>query len=74
MISKRKIMKTKSLKQAVKEIFNIDLEQRTGIFIEEAMRGEVAKGYDEIGKTARQDTYENLAQDFRNRTECYGSR
>lgn len=74
MINKEKIMKTKNLEEAVKEIFNLDLKQRTCILTKEAMTGEVAKQYDEIGKTARQETYEKITQDFKIRTGCYGSR
>ncbi len=67
-----KIMATRSLEEAVKELFGLDSNGRICIFNQEAMTGSVASEYDELGKSERQETYKRLAEDFKRRTECYG--
>lgn len=69
---KTKIQQTGTLEDAVKEVFNLDMERRLCILKKEAMIGQVAEKYDEIGKLARQETYGKIMEDFKNRSGCYG--
>ena len=66
------IQQTETLEDAVKEVFNLDMEKRLCVLKKEAMSGEVAEKYDEIGKLARQETYGRIVEDFKNRAGCYG--
>lgn len=72
---KEKLSGVKNLSEAVKSIFdlelNIDLESRFCMFTQEAMNGEVTEAYNQLGKKIRAQTYHNIAEDFRNRTDCY---
>ena len=68
---KERLEKTKSLEEAVKELFGLDLEGRLCIFTQEAMNDEVAKAYNQIGALARLETYQRIVEDFKNRTGCY---
>ena len=67
-----KIESTNTIEEAIKEIFNKEINGRSCILLEEAMTGQVAEKYDEIGKLARQETYKKIVIDFKNRTGCYG--
>jgi len=67
-----KIESTTCLEEAVKEIFGKEINRRNCILLDEAMTGQVAEKYDEIGKLARQETYKKIVTDFKNRTGCYG--
>lgn len=67
-----KIESTTCLEEAVKEIFGKEINRRNCILSEEAMTGQVAEKYDEIGKLARQETYKKIVTDFKNRAGCYG--
>ena len=69
---KTTIQQTGTLEDAVKEVFNLDMGRRLCILKKEAMIGQVAEKYDEIGKLARQDTYGKIVEDFKNRAGCYG--
>ena len=69
---KTTIQQTGTLEDAVKEVFNLDMERRLCILKKEAMIGQVAEKYDEIGKLARQETYGRIVEDFKNRAGCYG--
>lgn len=68
---KAKIMASSSLGEAVKDLFGLDLGGRLCIFTQEAMDGEVARAYNQIGSWARLETYRRIAEDFKNRTNCY---
>jgi len=68
---KERLEKTKSLEEAIKELFGLDLEGRLCILTQEAMNDEVAKAYNQIGSLARLETYHRIVEDFKNRTGCY---
>mgnify|MGYP001617207793 CR=1 FL=1 len=70
-IDKAKIMASSSLGEAVKGLFGLDLEGRLCIFTQEVMDSEVARAYNQIGSLARLETYRRIAEDFKNRTDCY---
>jgi 2-polyprenyl-3-methyl-5-hydroxy-6-metoxy-1,4-benzoquinol methylase len=67
-INRTEIEATKSLEEAVAEIFSIDTSKRTCLFPNEAMTGELAEAYDKVGREARRGTYRNLVVDFLERT------
>ena len=71
-IDRKEIEKTQSLECAVREAFGLEMEGRTHILSKEAMSGDVAKQYNNLGISGRQDTYRRIVQDFKNRTGCYG--
>lgn len=68
---KAKIMASFSLGEAVNDLFGLDLGGRLCIFTQEAMDGEVARAYNQLGSLARLETYRRIAEDFKNRTGCY---
>lgn len=68
-INREKIETTDNLAQAIKELFNLDLEGRLCIFDHEAMEGEVARAYDKLGLESRRETYRRIAEDFKHRTK-----
>jgi ubiquinone/menaquinone biosynthesis C-methylase UbiE len=72
MINRRELMSTNSLEEAIKLLFNINFNGRIDIITQEAMIGQVALEYDELGKNARAETYQKIVEDFKNRTGCYG--
>ncbi|MEK6917785.1 MAG: class I SAM-dependent methyltransferase [Nanoarchaeota archaeon] len=70
-INRRQIEKTKSLAEAVKLVYGINLKGRLCVLDNEAMVGEVADSYNELGLNARRETYRKLAQDFKFRTDYF---
>lgn len=72
MVNKEALMKTKSLEEAIELLFNETSTGRNCIFTQEAMSGSVAREYDCLGKSGRQETYKKIAEDFKRRTGCYG--
>lgn len=72
MVNKEELMNTKTLREAVKLLFNRQSSGRDCILTQEAMRGRVATEYDTLGKSVRMETYKKLAEDFKIRTGCYG--
>jgi len=73
MVNKEELMKTKSLEEAITLLFNRVSNGRNCIFTQEAMNGCVAREYDYLGKSGRQETYKKIAEDFKRRTGCYGA-
>ena len=71
-VNQIKIESTSNIEEAIREIFGKEIRGRCCILPEEAMTGQVAEKYDEIGKLARQETYKKIVTDFKNRTGCYG--
>lgn len=72
MVNKDALMRTKSLEEAIKLLFERTSTSRDCIFTQEAMTGRVASEYDYLGKSGRQETYKKIAEDFKRRTGCYG--
>lgn len=72
MVNKEEFMRTKSLEEAIYLIFNRASSGRDCIFTQEAMTGCVAREYDYLGRSGRQETYRKLAEDFKRRTGCSG--
>jgi len=72
MVNKDTLMRTKSLEEAIKLLFERTSTGRDCIFTQEAMTGCVASEYDYLGKSGRQETYKKIAEDFKRRTSCYG--
>jgi len=71
--TKEQLEQTSSIKEAVKLLFNVDLNGRTVLFPEEGMQKEVAEAYNQLGLSARRETYRQIAEDFKVRTGCYGA-
>ncbi len=71
MVNKSKLLKTRTLEEALTLIFDIAPSGRNCILTQEGMNGEVAREYDLLGKNSRQETYHRIAEDFRIRTSCY---
>lgn len=72
-MDKKLIEVTSSLEEAIKLLFGVDLNGRTVLFEKEGMNHEVAKAYNQLGLTARRETYRNIAEDFKVRTGCYNA-
>ncbi len=71
MIQKEKLEATVSLEDAIFEIYGLKLEGRSSLFEQEEMKGEVAEEYFQLGVKSRTRTYQNIVEDFKNRTGCY---
>ena len=63
-VTKEEIQTTESLEDAVKLIFGVDIIGRNCILNQEAMTGDVAKEYDELGKNHRAETYRKIASEI----------
>ncbi|MCK4650275.1 class I SAM-dependent methyltransferase [Candidatus Pacearchaeota archaeon] len=70
-ILKKRITQTVSLNQAVENIFDAEMNGRTYVLENEAIGGIVAREYNILGKTSRNDTYRKICEDFKNSAECY---
>ncbi|PIN73101.1 hypothetical protein COV20_06375 [Candidatus Woesearchaeota archaeon CG10_big_fil_rev_8_21_14_0_10_45_16] len=64
------IEQTKTLEEAVRFLFNVEMDDQRALILEEqSMSGEVATTYDQIGSQARSATYQRITQDFIQRTQ-----
>ena len=72
-MDRKSIEATSSLEEAIKLLFNVDLNGRIVLFPEEGMQKEVAQAYNQLGLSARRETYRHIAEDFKVRTGCYGA-
>ncbi|MDP1694270.1 MAG: class I SAM-dependent methyltransferase [Candidatus Woesearchaeota archaeon] len=66
---RRDLEHTQSLAEAIYTFFGRTLEERLCIFDSEAMEGEVAQAYNDLGLQSRRETYKRIAEDFRLRTQ-----
>ncbi len=67
--TREELEQTENLAEAVALVFGKKLQGRMKVLAEEAVSGEVAKSYHELGKKTRQETYQNIAADVLARTE-----
>ncbi len=65
-IDRRRIEQTRTLEEAIKEVFDLEIEVRTCTLTEDSMCGDVAIQYDTLGKNVRKTTYGLIAQDYVN--------
>lgn len=72
MISRSELERTRTLEEALKIFFDVSAKGRAFLLTDEMMRETAAKEYDSLGKNHRQGTYSRIAEDFKNRTGCYG--
>src|SRR3989344_3474441 len=72
MVTKQEIMDTATLEEAVQLLFRVPLSERMYLLAKEAMEGDLAREYDELGRNARSETYQKIAEDFKQRTGGYG--
>jgi len=70
-ITLEELNRTTCLEEAIMLLFRKKMEGRMLIPVQEAMKGEVAALYNQLGLKARQSTYDKIALDFRTRTDCY---
>lgn len=61
---KQQIEQTKSLEEAVKSVFRIEIDGRTFVLAQESMDNGLAEDFDSLGRLCRADTYKQIAYDF----------
>ncbi len=67
-ITKDEVERTKDLAEAIRTFFGLNLEGRLCVLDSEAMEGNVAEAYNQLGLNARRGTYGKIVTDFKTRT------
>lgn len=76
MLNRNRIESTKTLAEAVKVAFGVDIDtsQRNLVLGKELMDGDIAKAYDAIGRISRKETYQKIIRDFLMRIDYFSTK
>ena len=67
-LTKDEVERTKDLAEAIRTFFGLNLDGRLCVLDSEAMEGNVAEAYNQLGLNARRGTYGKIVTDFKTRT------